>query len=149
MFTGGYQTRSNHASVLINVTSYLNIKKLFGTKQWAKFYKEMFDVAARKSTFLTVLQKNILTAASISSVETLREFNTAKKLQVLFTNLSHGHSSFLKSVPFTKKQNRVQLQFKPNSCSVENSLTTDPHKVTPKLKGSFVPSAKKKLLPLV
>lgn len=36
MFSGGYQTRSNHASVLINVTTYLNYQQWFGTKATGK-----------------------------------------------------------------------------------------------------------------
>lgn len=55
MFTGGYQIRPKHASVLINVPTYLNYQQSFGTKQQVTFSKEMFDVAARKSTFLTIM----------------------------------------------------------------------------------------------
>lgn len=44
MLNRRFQTGCHHASV----TTYVNYQQLFGAKQQANFYKEMFDIAARK-----------------------------------------------------------------------------------------------------
>lgn len=48
MLNGSLQTGCHPASV----ATYVNCQQLFGAKQQANIYKEMFDVAARKLSML-------------------------------------------------------------------------------------------------
>lgn len=102
--TGGKKTmRSNHP------LSFDYISEL-STVVWSEatgraVTMKTFDVAAKKISIFNQERKkrNVLVAASVSSADTLRGRNAAKKVHILFTNLNHGRSSSLKSVPFLRR----------------------------------------------